>query len=119
MAGRYTVNLAVFNPEYRPQNWPAPENPPTSSNCLPGLQERLGRMRARRGFLARLLGINEPVDYWWRQSEEEAAVRHTLGEVVALLHLRGLPWLERHTCRSALATALERILPRVDPVRHP
>lgn len=117
LAGRFTVNLGVFDPVLWPSGTPAPRE----HDCHPDLRQRLGLLLppARRGLLGRLLGRAGPRDVWWPQSEDAAAMARTLEEVAALTVAHGLPWLEAHATPAARAEAARALAERKARLRPP
>lgn len=109
--GRFTVNLAVFNPDHVPPSWPTPDGEPQSPGCLSDLVQRLGFLRPPdRGFLDRLLGRHhEPRDHWWRQSDDPPVMRKELAEVMSILLTNGLGWLGARTSLAAFRWALRQL----------
>ena len=109
--GRFTVNLAVFNPAHLPPSWPMPDGEPQSPDCLSDLVQRLGFFRRpARGVVDRILGRRpQPRDHWWRQSEDPRVMRAELAEVTRLLLTHGLAWLSTRTSLAAFRWALRQL----------
>jgi hypothetical protein len=111
--GRFTVNLAVFNPEHLPPDWPMPEAEPHSPVCLHDLVQRLGFFRPPdRGVVDRLLGRRrrpQPRDHWWRQSDDPAAMRAEFAQVMGILLTDGLRWLTTRTSLESFRWALRQL----------
>jgi hypothetical protein len=114
--GRFTVNLAVFNPDYLPPSWPIPDGEPQSAGCLTDLVQRLGFLRpADRGLLDRLLGRHpEPRDHWWHQSEDPRVMRTEMADATGILVSDGLGWLSARTSLTAFRWALRQLERRKD-----
>jgi hypothetical protein len=108
--GRFTANLAVFNPNYLPESWAPPDGEPRSPGCLIDLVKRLGFFRPPdRGFIDRLLGRHpERRDHWWRQSRDPRVMRTELAEVMGILLTDGLRWLGTRTSLVAFRWALRQ-----------
>ncbi len=109
--GRFTVNLAVFNPNHLPPSWPTPDGEPQSPECLSDLVQRLGFFRPpARGIVNRMLGrCPEPRDHWWCQSEAPRVMRKELAEVTSILLSDGLRWLDARTSLTAFRWALRQL----------
>ncbi len=93
--GLFTVNLALFNPEYLPEPGQKPEHEPQSWDCYLDLVQRLGFFRTpTRGLIDRVMGRRpEPSDHWWCQSGNPSIMQTELAEVMNLLLSHGLNWL--------------------------
>ena len=118
LAGRFTVNLGVFDPAL----WPSASLAPREHDCHPELRQRLGLLLppARRGLLGRLLGrAVGPRDVWWPQAEDAGRMARTLAEVAALTVAHGLPWLEAHATPAARAQAARALAERRARLRPP
>jgi hypothetical protein len=106
--GRFAVNLAVYVPREVPMN-PARLHPSKALefHCAPQRRERLGRLvPVRFGFLRHLPYLGSffgPQDIWWRHHVELPPTLARMHKVMALLELRGLPWLDAHTPREHAA----------------
>jgi hypothetical protein len=94
MAGKFTVNLAV----YSPHDAFAQVEPELAFeyHCSPRLRQRLGFLvPGRLGALARLpvLGLLAfPRDRWWQADKSQA-----IEEAREAVFLYGLPWLDSNT----------------------
>lgn len=109
--GRFTVNLAVFNPDHLPPSRPIPDGQPQSAECLSDLVQRLGFFRPPdRGVVDRILGRRPQAhDHWWRQSEDPRVMRKEFAEVLSILLTDGLGWLGERTSRTAFRWALGQL----------
>jgi hypothetical protein len=109
--GRFTVNLAVFNPDHLPPSWPIPDGEPQSPGCLSDLVQRLGFFRQPdRGLVDRVLGRHpQPRDHWWRQSDDPRLMRTEFAEVTSILLTDGLGWLGARTSLTAFRWALRQL----------
>jgi hypothetical protein len=110
LAGKFTVNLGVYNHDLRPCPWLDKVDFVDSGECGLELSKRLGFfVEPKRGLVAKLL--NRPVesdDHWWPLSPKETVMKKTLDGVRVLLETHGLPWLNYHTCREAFAWEAEQ-----------
>lgn len=99
LAGRFTVNLAVFNRTYARASTLRDPDAPFLFDCPHELFQRLGSSAPRRrSVLDRLLGRRGGArDYWWAQEVDEGRMVGTLKEVLELLTGRGISWLEQQT----------------------
>jgi hypothetical protein len=109
--GRFTVNLAVFNPDHLPPSWPIPDGEPQPPGCLSDLVQRLGFFRPPdRGLVDRLFGRRpEPRDHWWHQSDDPRVMRTELAEAMSILLTDGLGWLSARTSLAAFRWALRQL----------
>ncbi len=109
--GRFTVNLAVFNPDHLPPSWPIPDGAPQSPDCLSDLVQRLGFFRQlNRGLVDRVLGRRrEPRDHWWHQSDDPRVMGKELAEVMTILMTDGLGWLRTRTSLTSFRWALTQL----------
>jgi hypothetical protein len=117
LEGRFTVNLAIFHPEYRPgSDRGALPRAPEECDCWE--RTRLGMLRDT--LVSKLLGrkfgddanfllwrLTTPTDKWWPFTPSEAENRRRLESVKALLFERGLNWLEAKSDVSALRNTHE------------
>lgn len=117
LAGQFTVNLAVFHPEYRPgSDRLALSRPPEEFDCWE--RTRLGTLRDT--LVSKLLGfkfdensnfllwrLTTPPDKWWPFTSSAGENRRQLENVKALLLERGLSWLEAKSDVSALRSKHE------------
>jgi hypothetical protein len=94
LEGRFTVNLAVYDPEAATVRLEPTEA--FEHHCAARHRQRLGLLLPRRlGTLARLPMIGllfRPRDTWWRASDP-GAIEKARDAIVA----HGLAWLESHT----------------------
>lgn len=107
MAGKFTVNLGVYCPEFFLYDGkPPPLQEACEWNCLPGFRERLGKLakspwtRLWTGFL----GPSEDAwwkeilygshDRWWRFSADEEQTNTSVRKALALIKTVGFPWLD-------------------------
>lgn len=120
MEGQFTVNLAVYHPEYRNPAPPDYPDRPREFNCLYEFRKRLSRLRDTpftkffRFFLRNSDGwLVTPTDYWWPFTSDEAQVAKELGLVRRLLLDRGLAWLDRNSDVPRLRANHDKMLLRM------
>lgn len=104
LAGRFTVNLAVFNRTYARAGTLRDPDAAFPFDCPHELTQRLGFfVPPRRSVLDWLLQRRAgPRDHWWEQDEDEGRMVATLKEVLELLTGRGISWLEQKTSLEVL-----------------
>jgi hypothetical protein len=102
-AGRFTVNLGVFNRDHFPADRPEPDAAPGIVDCLHGLTCRLGFFhQPRRNWVGRLLGgCSKSRDHWWERHDDPRRMRATFADVLGLLSTRGVDWLLARTTLTA------------------
>jgi len=112
LEGQFTVNLAVFHPEYRPSLDRVPlSRLPEDWDCWE--RARLGMLRDT--LASRVLGfkfsddsnyflwrLTTAADKWWPFGADESENRHQLENLRGLLFTRGLSWLEAKSDVSVL-----------------
>ena len=121
LAGKFTVNLAVFHPEYSdPISRELLPDGPRESHCLMEFRRRLSvlrdtpltkffrnRVRSTDSFLKWWLVT--PTDKWWSFTSDDVQVATALGLVRELLLARGLDWLDRNSDVTLLKAAYEKL----------
>lgn len=114
LAGKFTVNLAVYSNSFRPSDWQDPDDLPSSWNCLPGKSIRLGRFYNRkRSLIERILRAPFSLnDHWWAQSEKENEMDATFNEVTGLILEEGLAWLVENSTIGSLRSAYDDLASR-------
>jgi hypothetical protein len=122
MAGKFTVNLAVFHPEYcEPVSREFVPDEPREVHCLMEFRRRLSvlrdtplttffrnRVRSTDSFLRWWLVT--PTDKWWPFTSDAVQVTTALGSMRELLFVRGLDWLDRNSDVTLLKAAYEKLL---------
>lgn len=117
LEGQFTVNLAVFHPDYRPgSDRGVLSRAPEECDCWE--RTRLGTLRDT--LVSRLIGrkfgddanfllwrLTTPADKWWPFTPSEVENRRQLESVKVLLLARGLNWLEAKSDVSALQATHE------------
>ena len=124
MEGQFTVNLAVFHPEYREpacRAFPPPDKP-GEFDSLMEFRRRLSSLRdtpLTKFFRKRIRNTDSflkwwlvtPTDYWWTFTEEQTQVATELGLVRELFLARGLDWLNQNSDVALLKAAYEKYSP--------
>jgi hypothetical protein len=114
LAGKFTVNLRAWHSVFRPSlDAVAPEEVSgIHAHLEPWI--RLGTLvPAAPSLLERMLGRRpEPVDRWWPQSADPAAMAATLQEVAALLVAYAPAWFDSYGTEAACKQAHEDVLAR-------
>ena len=120
-AGKFTVNLGVFHPQYR--EVAAAEvhpDPPREFDCLMKFRRRLSALRytrLTRFFQSRIHNTDSflkwwlvtPTDKWWPFSPDESQVANQLSSVRELLFTKGLDWLNQNSDVTQLRAAHEKL----------
>lgn len=125
MAGRFTVNLGVYSPNfYVGEGTPPGPHMARESNCLPEYRERLGPLieTPSTSLFERVLGRGARwwrdafprADKWWRLSEDADKMRCTLEEVVGHIIGFGIPWLEARSDPLAMKECYDIVRSRMD-----
>lgn len=109
--GRFTVNLAVFNPDCFSDIRSESETQPNSWDCSSDLVQRLGFFRPpHRSVFDRLWRRKaQPKDYWWHQHDVPAAMRSELADVMDILSTQGFAWLDTYTSLDAFRWAARQL----------
>jgi hypothetical protein len=117
MAGQFTVNLAVFHPEYGYPDWRnLPPDQVRESHCLMAFRCRLSALRDTpfTRFFRRLITDTDsflkwwlitPTDRWWSFTPDDAQVEGELNLVRGLLLAKGLDWLDQNSDVELLKAA--------------
>jgi Domain of unknown function (DUF4304) len=120
LEGRFTVNLAIFHPQYS-ELTPATALPvnPKEHDCLMEFRIRLSNLRET--FLTRLFRskvshpntflqwwLVTPSDKWWDFSANKQQVDRSLQSIHQLLMGPGLAWLDHNSNPDALKAAYEK-----------
>lgn len=120
LEGRFTVNLAVFHPQYSDliSTTALPVNP-KEYDCLTEFRVRLSTLRET--FLTRLFRgrishpntflkwwLVTPSDRWWNFSANEQQVDRSLQSIHQLLMGPGLAWLDQNSNPDVLRAAYEK-----------
>ncbi len=107
LAGRFTVNLGVYAPQFALGPEPAASvEVATPTYCLPGFSERLGCVieGAWMRFFSKLFGppdgwwkhiLYGPRDRWWRYSENAETTTRQVAITAQLILGPGMQWLDR------------------------
>ncbi len=128
LEGQFTVNLALFHPQYNAaaiHGDICPERP-LEYHCV--LRQRLSILRETlltRYFQPRMRGpdsflghwLTTPADKWWRFTEDEKQAIAELKSVERLLQAKGIPWLERNSEESILKAEYSKLRPLPLPAR--
>jgi hypothetical protein len=119
MAGKFTVNLAVFHPDYCDAAVrELGTDRPREFHCLMKFRIRLSLLRDT--LFARVFRVQcrdtgsfpkrwltTPTDKWWPFSPDEAQVATALRSVGELLLVRGLDWLDEKSDAALLKVAYD------------
>lgn len=124
LAGTFTVNLAVYHPQYcEPALLDLRPEQPYESHCLMDFRLRLSVLRftplirfyrnrppGGRSFLGWwLTGLT---DKWWRLTPDDAQLSRDLSSVRGLLLSRGLAWLDQNSDVALLKAVRAQFPPR-------
>jgi hypothetical protein len=110
-AGRFTVNLGVFNPDHLPVFRTGGRAEPHCVDCLSDLRQRLGFFRPpNRSFKDRILHRTPvPCDYWWFQNADPKTMRDEMSDASETLVTFGLTWLSSRTSLTAFRWAARQL----------
>jgi hypothetical protein len=121
MAGKFTVNLAVFHPKYCDSvSQEFPPGKPRELDCLMEFRRRLSVLRdtpLTKFFRHRVRNTDNylkwwlvtPTDKWWSFTPGQVQVGDALGSVRGLLLARGLDWLDQNSDVVLLKAAHEKL----------
>lgn len=109
LAGRFTVNIGVFNANHHKSllHVSGPSGHPETSYCYPEQWVRLGRIMRPRGIRSRLPRTRRArtEDRWWPLHEKPARMERRLRSVLQILWEDGLEWLSAHDTLEAFHLA--------------